>query len=86
MQAVEVGAARNAFDLQLEELGPYRVAFTRSGRHMLLAGRKGHLALMDWRRAHVVAELQVTACPFDVILCLPSTLPCAAYVQVYESA
>ena len=58
-QAVEVGAARKAFDLSLPQLGPYSLAFTRSGRHMLLAGRKGHLALMDWQRSRLVCEVQV---------------------------
>ncbi len=56
---VEAGVSRKAFDLKLDQLGPYNVAFTRSGRHMLLGGRKGHLALMDWQRMHSVCEVQV---------------------------
>ena len=56
---VESSVARKVFDLKLPELGPYNVAFTRSGRHMLLGGRKGHLALMDWQRMHSVCEVQV---------------------------
>lgn len=39
--AVEVGAARKAFDLALPQLGPYAVDFSRSGRHALLGGRWG---------------------------------------------
>jgi U3 small nucleolar RNA-associated protein 7 len=57
--AVAAGAQSKAFDLRLEELGPYNIDFTRSGRHMLLGGRKGHLALMDWQRAQLVCEVQV---------------------------
>ena len=34
LKHVEVGAARKAFDLQLPDLGPYRVDFTRNGRYM----------------------------------------------------
>ena len=34
LKHVEVGAARKAFDLQLPDLGPYRVDFTRNGRFM----------------------------------------------------
>jgi len=56
---VEAGVSRKAFDLKLDQLGPYNVAFTRSGRHMLMGGRKGHLALMDWQRMHSVCEVQV---------------------------
>ena len=59
----EVGAGRKVFDLQLDRLGPYSLAFTRSGRHMLLGGRKGHLALMDWQRAQLLSEHQVCFCP-----------------------
>ncbi len=59
-QEVEVGAARKVFDLRLEELGPYNLSFTRSGRHLLLGGRKGHLALLDWQRASIVTELQAS--------------------------
>ena len=58
-QAVEVGAGRKVFDLQLPDLGPYSLDFSRSGRHMLLAGRKGHLALMDWQRTRLICEVQV---------------------------
>ncbi len=59
LQAVEVGAGRKVFDLQLDQLGPYSIDFNRSGRHMLLAGRKGHLALMDWQRRQLICEVQV---------------------------
>ena len=58
MEEAEAGAAAKVFDLDLPELGPYNLAFTRSGRHMLLGGRKGHLALMDWQQHHLVCEVQ----------------------------
>lgn len=53
------GAARKVFDLKLNELGPYNVTFTRNGRQMLLGGRKGHLAVMDWQNMRSICELQV---------------------------
>ena len=41
-------AAAQAFDLELgDALGPYGGAWSRNGRHLLLHGRKGHLALID---------------------------------------
>ena len=70
---VESGVAKKVFDLKLPELGPYNVAFTRSGRHMLLGGRKGHLALMDWQRMHSVCEVQVGDHP-DVVLQNPDLI------------
>lgn len=66
-QVAEAGAARKALDLSLTELGPYSLAFTRSGRHMLLAGRKGHLAMLDWQRAQITCELQVRETTHDAL-------------------
>jgi U3 small nucleolar RNA-associated protein 7 len=56
---VEVGAARKAFDLRLPELGPYSVDFSRNGRHLLLAGHRGHLAMLDWQQQLPLCEVQV---------------------------
>lgn len=59
VEAVAAGAARKAFDLRLPELGPYRAAFSRAGRHLVLGGARGHLAVMEWQRQHLVCEVQV---------------------------
>ena len=61
VRSVDVTAGRKVFDLSLTELGPYSIDFTRNGRYMLLGGAKGHLALMDWQRSHLVCEVQVRA-------------------------
>ena len=62
-QAALAGAAdavfsRKAFDLELPQLGPYSCAYSPNGRHLLLAGRRGHVALVEWGAGRVVAELQ----------------------------
>ncbi len=59
--AVETGAAQKVLDLPLPELGPYSLAFSRSGRHALLGGNKGHLAVMEWQKAHLTSEIQVSS-------------------------
>lgn len=59
---VDVGASRKVFDLRLGELGPYNIDFSRSGRYMLIGGRKGHLALMNWQSGRTFCEVQVTDC------------------------
>mmetsp|Transcript_23008 Transcript_23008/g.74982 ORF Transcript_23008/g.74982 Transcript_23008/m.74982 type:complete len:553 (-) Transcript_23008:45-1703(-) len=58
-EATDVASSRRAFDLELPELGPYKLAFTRNGKHLLLGGWKGHLASFDWQRARLATELQV---------------------------
>lgn len=64
--AVDVQAARRAFDLRLADFGPYVHDYTRSGRHLLLGGRKGHLALLEWAQQRLVAEFHVGETVRDV--------------------
>ncbi|KAK2825720.1 hypothetical protein FQN49_007430, partial [Arthroderma sp. PD_2] len=56
---VGIEVAKNGFDLKLEGLGPYKADYTRNGRKLLLAGRKGHVATMDWREGKLGCELQL---------------------------
>jgi hypothetical protein len=87
VQAVDEGAARKAFDLSLPDLGPYSVSFTRSGRWMAIAGDKGHLALMDWSRAHLATEVQVRETTRDVCVLHNEQFFAAAqrkYVYIYD--
>jgi len=56
--ASDATSARKAFDLSLPDLGPYCLDYTPNGRHMLIGGRRGHLALFDWTRPRLVTELQ----------------------------
>lgn len=75
------------FDLDLPTLGPYRTSLTRNGRHLLLGGRKGHLAMMDWQRKHLVCEVQVAETTHDVCFLHNETLFAAAqrtYCYVYD--
>lgn len=56
---VPIEAAQKRFDLKLDQLGPYICEYTRNGRGLLLAGRKGHVATMDWREGKLGCELQL---------------------------
>jgi U3 small nucleolar RNA-associated protein 7 len=51
--------AQKRFDLKLDNMGPYLCDYTRNGRELLLAGRKGHVATMDWREGKLLCELQL---------------------------
>lgn len=56
-EAVDYSTANKKIDLKLTELGPYNLDFSRNGRKMLIAGRKGHVASMDWRLGKLDCEL-----------------------------
>ena len=57
--SVAVETAKKGFELKLDGLGPYVCDYTRNGRGLLLAGRKGHVATMDWRDGRLGCELQL---------------------------
>ncbi|KAI5293157.1 Small subunit (SSU) processome component [Ascosphaera acerosa] len=58
-RSVGVEAAKGRLDLALDAFGPYVCDYTRNGRDLLLAGRKGHVATMDWREGRLAAELHL---------------------------
>ena len=58
--ALDDTSRRKAFNLKLDQLGPYRLSFSKSGRYVLFGGRKGHLAVIDWARLQKITEIQVT--------------------------
>jgi len=58
-QEIAIDTAKKGFDLKLEGLGPYFMDYTRNGRGLLLAGRKGHVSTMDWSAGKLGCELQL---------------------------
>lgn len=57
---VGVETAKKGFELRLDELGPYDVCeYSRNGRDLLVASRKGHVATFDWRDGKLGCELQL---------------------------
>ncbi|CCD22466.1 Utp7p NDAI_0A03090 [Naumovozyma dairenensis CBS 421] len=65
--SVDVTTANKAMDLQLKEFGPYNINYSRNGTHLLIAGRKGHVASMDWRKGVLRAELNLNESCFDAV-------------------
>jgi U3 small nucleolar RNA-associated protein 7 len=57
-KAVGVQQAKKAFHFKLD-MGPYMADYTRNGRSLLLAGRKGHIATCDWRAGKAGCELHL---------------------------
>lgn len=58
LDAVGVQQAKKSFELKLD-LGPYTGNYTRNGKHLLLAGQKGHIATCDWRSGAPGCELNL---------------------------
>ncbi|GFP59128.1 hypothetical protein ACSS6W_007795 [Trichoderma asperelloides] len=56
---VAVETAKKRFELNLDQLGPYLCDYSRNGRELLLGGRKGHVATMDWREGKLGCEIQL---------------------------
>lgn len=58
-EAVDQGTASKKFQLKLPDYGPYQLDFTRNGRDLLIGGRKGHVASMNWRTGKLDCELNL---------------------------
>lgn len=54
-----IETAKKGFELNLAGQGHYIADYSRNGRSLLLAGKRGHLATMDWRGGKLGCELQL---------------------------
>ncbi|KAJ2079121.1 putative U3 small nucleolar RNA-associated protein 7 [Coemansia sp. RSA 988] len=63
---VDIGSTEKMFNLKLDEFGPYSLQYSTNGRHMLLGGRRGHIAYVDWRNGKLGCELHVRETVRDV--------------------
>ncbi|KAI5965478.1 utp7 [Candida theae] len=59
VKAVDSSTANKKFELKLPEFGPYQIDFSRNGRDLLLGGRKGHVASIDWKSGVLGCELHL---------------------------
>lgn len=58
LDAVGIQQASKSVEFKLD-LGPYVSDYTRNGRSLLLAGKKGHIATCEWREGNPGCELHL---------------------------
>lgn len=55
-ESLPVQNAHDIFNLSLGDFGPYAMDISRNGKHLLLGGRKGHLAMLEWHNKNLLCE------------------------------
>lgn len=92
--SVSVEAAKKSFRLDLSGgkknvgLGPYRCDYSSNGRHLLLGGRRGHLAALDWQTGKLMCEVNVNETIRDVTWLHNQSFFAAAqkkYTYIYDN-
>ncbi|KAM4562595.1 WD repeat-containing protein 46 [Odontesthes bonariensis] len=64
--AVDISSGAKYFNFKLSQFGPYRVDYSKTGRHLLLGGRRGHVACIDWQSKQLMCEINVMESINDV--------------------
>ncbi|CEF96855.1 WD40/YVTN repeat-like-containing domain [Ostreococcus tauri] len=66
VRAVDVNAAKKAFDLDVPGTGRYYVDYSRNGRELLLGSSEGALSMMQWQKHHLISETDARETVKDV--------------------
>lgn len=66
VESVDLATANKRFSLKLPDLGPYKADYSQTGNHLLLGGRKGHVAAFNWKEGVLGCELHLQETVHDV--------------------
>uniref|UniRef100_A0A4W4DPG7 WD repeat-containing protein 46 n=1 Tax=Electrophorus electricus TaxID=8005 RepID=A0A4W4DPG7_ELEEL len=64
--AVDITSGAKYFNLHLTQFGPYRLDYSRTGRHLLLGGKRGHVSCIEWQTKNLTCEINVMETIHDV--------------------
>ncbi|KAF6034206.1 WDR46 [Bugula neritina] len=88
VKLVDIQSAHKHFTLSLKDFGPYTIDYSSNGRHLALAGSRGHAAVVDWQPKKLKCEFNVMETVQDVKYLHNETMLAVAqrqWVYIYDN-